>query len=163
MDATENNPVETNSGDNLDVVDVLKEFNTNRTSSPEEKPQAVVETVEDQTQETTEETTKEQTMETPMEPQQEGWLIDNKFKDDEEGRSKLATAYRELQGKMDKELKQYKDKEGKTEKLLELDGFLQKNPAIMERIIADMKSGALTTGTPPPAHPEDYDILDETM
>ena len=139
--------VETKSEDNLNMIDVLDDFN--KGSSEETQPE-----------ESNVETQPEEAIDNTKENVQ--WLIDSKFKDDEEGREKLAKSYRELQSKYDKDSNRSKEDQEKYERLEKLDGFLQENPEVVKTMkekvdtIAKAESG-------PPKKPEDYDILDESI
>ena len=87
------------------------------------------------------------------------WLIDNKFKDDDTGKTALATAYKELQSKTDKERNEYSDQAKKYEQLDKLDGYLRENPDVVKSLSERIKRDA----NDPPPKPEDYDILDEQI
>jgi len=129
------------------MIDVLDDFN--KGSSEETQPE-----------ESNVETQPEEAIDNTKENVQ--WLIDSKFKDDEEGREKLAKSYRELQSKYDKDSNRSKEDQEKYERLEKLDGFLQENPEVVKTMkekvdtIAKAESG-------PPKKPEDYDILDESI
>ena len=138
---------ETKSEDNLNMIDVLDDFN----QGSSEETQAEGSNVETQPEEAID-NTKENVQ----------WLIDNKFKNDDEGRENLAKSYRELQSKYDKDSNRSKEDQEKFDRLEKLDGFLQENPEVVKTMkekvdtIAKAESG-------PPKKPEDYDILDESI
>ena len=138
---------ETKSEDNLNMIDVLDDFN----QGSSEETQAEGSNVETQPEEAID-NTKEDVQ----------WLIDNKFKNDDEGRENLAKSYRELQSKYDKDSNRSKEDQEKFDRLEKLDGFLQENPEVVKTMkekvdtIAKAESG-------PPKKPEDYDILDESI
>lgn len=90
----------------------------------------------------------------------EKWLIDNKFKDDNDGKQALAKAYRELQSKADKDKNSYVAESEKLEKLKQLDTFLKDNPGAVKALkgYVDKKEQDVTG---PPQKPEDYSILEE--
>ena len=143
---------ETKSEDNLNMIDVLDDFN----KGSSEEPQAE----EAQPEESNVETQPEEAIDNTKEDVQ--WLIDNKFKNDDEGRENLAKSYRELQSKYDKDSNRSKEDQEKFDRLEKLDGFLQENPEVVKTMkekvdtIAKAESG-------PPKKPEDYDILDESI
>ena len=144
--------VETKSEDNLNMIDVLDDFNQGSSEEPQ--------TEEVQAEESNVETQPEEVIENTKENVQ--WLIDNKFKDDAEGRENLAKSYRELQSKYDKDSNRSKEDQEKFDRLEKLDGFLKENPEVVKTMkekvdtIAKNESG-------PPKKPEDYDILDESI
>ena len=143
---------ETKSEDNLNMIDVLDDFN----QGSSEETQAE----EAQPEESNVETQPEEAIDNTKEDVQ--WLIDNKFKNDDEGRENLAKSYRELQSKYDKDSNRSKEDQEKFDRLEKLDGFLQENPEVVKTMkekvdtIAKAESG-------PPKKPEDYDILDESI
>ena len=143
---------ETKSEDNLNMIDVLDDFNKGSSEEPQ--------TEEAQTEESNVETQPEEAIDNTKEDVQ--WLIDNKFKNDDEGRENLAKSYRELQSKYDKDSNRSKEDQEKFDRLEKLDGFLQENPEVVKTMkekvdtIAKAESG-------PPKKPEDYDILDESI
>ena len=92
----------------------------------------------------------------------EQWLIENKFKDDEDGRSKLAEAYKQLQSKTDKERNEFSQKEKKYSKLAQLDEFLSNNPDVVQKLTQEVQVKKEESNLPP-KKPEDYDILDESI
>lgn len=139
------------SEDNL--MEELDSFNNG--SSPEEpqteaEPEAQSEVVEEKAEESQEETEIEQ------------WLIENKFKNDEEGIQKLSEAYKALQSKSDKERNEFADKESKYEKLQQLDDFLATNPDVAQKIVTEVQAKKENMNRPP-VKPDDYDILDESI
>lgn len=130
--------------DNL--VDVLKDFNEGDKGSSEN-----VDTKE----------AEEETKRVEDEPSK-NWLIDNKFENSEEGVSKLANAYKELQSNSDKQLNDYKSKMKRFDKLAQLDKVLAQSPTVVQAMqdeLINLKEGA----TKSPNKPDDYDILDETV
>ena len=90
----------------------------------------------------------------------ENWLIDNKFKNDEEGRNALVKSYRELQSKADKERNSYKSESEKLEKLKKLDGFLKENPGAVKALKGYVTKKEQDAVGPPPK-PDDYNIMEE--
>ena len=91
----------------------------------------------------------------------EKWIIENKFADTEEGREKLANAYKELQSKSDKDMNQFKSKMKEYEQFEQLDEILTNNPSVVEAMQNELKR--LANKGDSPEKPEDYDILDETV
>ena len=89
------------------------------------------------------------------------WLIDNKFANNEDGVTKLATAYKELQSKSDRERNEHKEHVERLSKMEQLDIVLSENPTVVEAMQNELKS--LTKKGVTPEKPEDYDILDETI
>ena len=125
------------------VMDDLKKFNEPERSSDSENVEATEEKVE--------------------EPKKDdsNWLINNKFKNDEEGAQGLATAYKELQSKSDKERNEYKAEMSRMEKMKQLDTILSKHPSVVEAMQDELKR--LDTDGNKPKKPEDYDILEESV
>ena len=89
------------------------------------------------------------------------WIIENKFADTEEGREKLANAYKELQSKSDKDKNQFQSKMKEYEQFEQLDEILTNNPSVVEAMQNELKR--LANKGDSPVKPEDYDILDETV
>ena len=106
-----------------------------------------------------EESAEAQTQVTPQ--QKEGWLIENKFRDDADGRDKLAESYRSLQGEKDKLSNEYKEKEEKYKQLDQLDSFLRTNPDV----VADLRGNIeeKTSQDKAPVKPDDYDPYEESV
>jgi len=136
------------SEDNL--MEELDSFNNG--SSPEE-PQVEAEAQPESVEEKAEES---------QETEIEQWLIENKFKNDEEGIQKLSEAYKSLQSKSDKDRNEFANKEEKYEKLQQLDNFLATNPDVAQTIVAEVQSKRENMNRPP-VKPDDYDILDESV
>lgn len=129
--------------DNL--VDVLQDFNTGKSSSKEEESVKV------------QESNKEESTE-----KSDDWLINNKFKNDEEGVKKLATAYKELQGASQKKANEYESRLSRVKDLEQLDKLLKANPSVVSAIEKELQN-MNKKATEPPKKPDDYDILDETV
>ena len=141
--------------DNPDLIKSLEDFNK---GSAEEEAKTSPEGKETLPEG---QTTKE--IETPSKEDVTKWLIDNKFKDDEEGRKALVKGYSEIQGRAEKAENAYKPYEGKEEyfeTLSQLDSFLQNNQKVVKAMQKAMKEGK-EIKVPP--KPEDYDILDESI
>ena len=97
-----------------------------------------------------------------MSPQEkEGWLIENKFRDDAEGRDKLANSYRSLQSEKDKLSNEYGEKDEKYKQLDQLDSFLRANPDV----VADLRGNIeeKTSQDKAPVKPDDYDPYEESV
>ena len=144
--------VEAKSQDNLNMIDVFDDFNQGSSEEPVEQ--------EVQTEDSNVETQPEEKVETTEENVK--WLIDNKFKDDEEGKENLAKSYRELQSKHDKDNSKNKDESEKFERLEKLDMFLKDNPEVVKTMKSKVDDIAKTESGPP-KKPGDYDILDESI
>ena len=92
----------------------------------------------------------------------EQWLIENKFKNDEEGVQKLADAYKSLQSKSDKDRNEWDSLKQKFDKLAQLDEYLAKNPDVVQKLTETVQEKQQDLNSPP-TKPEDYDILDESI
>ena len=140
--------VEETSEDNLNVVDVLNDFNSAEGSS--EEPQEE----EAQLEESNVEAEEENTTDT------KSWLIENKFEDTDEGRANLAKSYRELQSKIDKDKDGLNKKAEDVERLEKLDVLLRENPSVVQAM-KDALNKEQEKSDGPPKKPDSYDILDE--
>ena len=157
------NQNETMSEDNL--LAELDEFNTG--SSPEAEQEQPVETQEAVEQPAEVQETQPDEKVDKVEPEQneseiEQWLIENKFKNDEEGKQKLADAYKQLQSKTDKERNEWSNQKEKFDKLAQLDDFLASNPDVVKNLTDSVQEKQKDMNAPP-VKPEDYDILDESI
>ena len=134
------------------MMDTLNEFNKGPQEGSPDENQAGGEVP-------VEESAEAQPQITPQ--QKEGWLIENKFRDDEEGRSKLAESYRSLQGEKDKLSNEYREKEEKYKQLDQLDSFLRANPDV----VADLRGNIeeKTSQEKAPVKPDDYDPYEESI
>ena len=90
------------------------------------------------------------------------YLIDKKFKDTPEGREQLATAYKELQSKTDKEKTAFNQKFDHYERLDKLDGYLKEHPESVQ-LLQSKISEEKEQLKGPPNKPDGYDILDEAI
>lgn len=140
--------VEETSEDNLNVVDVLNDFNSAEGSL--EEPQEE----EAQLEESNVEAKEENTTDT------KSWLIENKFEDTDEGRANLAKSYRELQSKIDKDKDGLNKKAEDVERLEKLDVLLRENPSVVQAM-KDALNKEQEKSDGPPKKPDSYDILDE--
>lgn len=141
----------------------LDEFNSGSSPEADEQPveaqEAVQETAEVQENQSDEKSDKE----TPEnETKIEQWLIENKFADDEEGKQKLADAYKQLQSKSDKERNEWGSEKQKYEKLAQLDDFLSSNPDVVQKLTESVQEKQKDLNAPP-VKPDDYDVLDESI
>ena len=89
------------------------------------------------------------------------WLIENKFPDNEEGRSKLAESYKKLQSEKDKISNDYQTKEEKYKQLDSLDTFLKDNPEVVSKMRNEIQK--VSNATVAPEKPEDYDPYEENV
>ena len=142
--------VEETNEDNLNVVDVLQDFNTARGSSEEPATEEV------QLEESNVEAKEEKVVDS------KSWLIENKFEDTDEGRSNLAKSYRELQSKIDKDKVEIDKKASDLERLEKLDALLKENPNVVTAM-KDALNEEQEQVDGPPQKPESYDILDESI
>ena len=134
------------------MMDTLNEFNKGTDDgSPDEDQAESGNTVEDSAE-----------AQPQMSPQEkEGWLIENKFRDDAEGRDKLANSYRSLQGEKDKLSNEYGEKEEKYRQLDQLDTFLRANPEVVENLRGNIEEKVNQSKAP--VKPDDYDPYEESI
>lgn len=158
----QNNQVEEMNEDNL--MAELDEFNSGSSQEVEEPQQEAVETAKEEKTEEVQETTSDEKVDKEPETQSqiEQWLIENKFKNDEEGVQKLAEAYKSLQSKSDKDRNEWDSQKQKFDKLAQLDEYLAKNPDVVQKLTETVQEKQQDLNAPP-AKPEDYDILDESI
>tara|TARA_R100001244_G_scaffold126884_1_gene97326 strand:+ start:157 stop:1074 length:918 start_codon:yes stop_codon:yes gene_type:complete len=90
------------------------------------------------------------------------WLIDNKFRDDEDGRQKLADSYKNMQSMKDKAEQELKSQGVDYDRLKQLDEFLKENPKVVD-VLRDEVTKVSKDDNSSPVKPEDYDILDEQI
>ena len=158
MSEDQKQPVEEKNEDNL--MAELDAFNEG--SSPEEpKEEAKAESTGTEEVKSEKPVEKEAEKASPEEVSQvEQWLIENKFKNDEEGVSKLTEAYKQLQSKSDKERNEFQDNKERYSKLDQLDQFLAENPDVVQNLTKEVQRKQQDVNSPP-VKPDDYDILDE--
>jgi len=157
----QNNQAEVMNEDNL--LAELEQFNSG--SLPEvEEPQVQEEPVEEENTEEVQETESDEKVDKEPETKSEieQWLIENKFKNDEEGVQKLAEAYKQLQSKSDKEKNEWNSQKEKFDKLAQLDDYLAQNPDVVQKLTESVQEKQQDLNAPP-VKPEDYDILDESI
>jgi hypothetical protein len=143
--------------DNL--IGMLNTFNEGPTSSKEANVKNEIESKAEEPIELSKEEQAEITQKEEIAVEEvKKWLIDNKFEDTEEGRGKLADAYKNIQSAKDRAEGELRDKSSKYEKLDVIDSWLQKNPHIVEKlqVEADKQEAGGS-----PQKPEDYEILEE--
>jgi hypothetical protein len=150
---------ESGSDNQKDVMDSLKEFNNPSAEGSEE-----MEAKEAETKAKPQPEEKSDVKESPKETEESNvnWLIENKFRNDDEGRQKLADSYKNMQSMKDKAEKTLKSQEVEYDRLKQLDQFLQENPNVVNTLKSEVKKVAKTEDSPP-VKPEDYDILDEQI
>lgn len=150
---------ESGSDNQKDVMDSLKEFNNPSAEGSEE-----MEAKEAETKAKPQPEEKSDVEESPKETEESNvnWLIENKFRNDDEGRQKLADSYKNMQSMKDKAEKTLKSQEVEYDRLKQLDQFLQENPNVVNTLKSEVKKVAKTEDSPP-VKPEDYDILDEQI
>jgi hypothetical protein len=90
------------------------------------------------------------------------WLIDNKFRNDEDGRQSLADSYKNMQSMKDKAEQELKSQSGDYDRLKQLDEFLKENPNVVDALREEVTKVAKDDNASP-VKPEDYDILDEQI
>ena len=100
--------------------------------------------------------------ENPKEEAETNWLIENKFRDDEDGRAKLAESYKNMQSLKDKAEGTLKSQESEYERLKQLDQFLKDNPTVVDTLQKEVQQTSKKVDSAP-EKPEDYDILDEQV
>lgn len=152
-------------GDNL--MDALNTFNAEASPPESEAPDAEELTSEASQPEpdvkaeaeTSVETDEVETTETDKEP---AWLIESKFKDDDDGKHKLAEAYRNMQSMKDKAEGELRERNERYEKLAELDTWLKQNPEMVKMMQGEVQRQD-AQAEEPPAKPEDYDIYEESI
>ena len=160
MSEDQKQPVEEKNEDNL--MAELDAFNEG--SSPEEsKEEAKAESTGTEEVKSEKPVEKEAEKASPEEVSQvEQWLIENKFKNDEEGVSKLTEAYKQLQSKSDKERNEFQDNKERYNKLDQLDQFLAENPDVVQNLTKEVQRKQQDVNSAP-VNPDDYDILDESI
>ncbi len=143
-----------------DVMDALNDFNAppNQESSEEMK----VEEAETKTESQTDEKSKVEESPIESDKAEANWLIENKFRDTEEGRQKLAESYKNMQSLKDKAEGSLKNQESEYERLKQLDQFLKENPKVVDTLQKEVQNTSKKANSAP-EKPEDYDILDEQI
>lgn len=157
----QNSQVEVKNEDNL--LAELEQFNSGslpKVEEPQEQNVSVAEENAEEVQETTSDEKVDKEPETKSEIEQ--WLIENKFKNDEQGVQKLADAYKQLQSKSDKEKNEWNSQKEKFDKLAQLDDYLAQNPDVVQKLTESVSEKQQNLNSPP-VKPDDYDILDESI
>jgi len=157
----QNSQVEVKNEDNL--LAELEQFNSGslpEVEEPQEQNVSVAGENAKEVQETTSDEKVDKEPETKSEIEQ--WLIENKFKNDEQGVQKLADAYKQLQSKSDKEKNDWNSQKEKFDKLAQLDDYLAQNPDVVQKLTESVSEKQQNLNSPP-VKPDDYDILDESI
>tara|TARA_Y100000004_G_scaffold79971_1_gene89906 strand:- start:1671 stop:2585 length:915 start_codon:yes stop_codon:yes gene_type:complete len=159
MSDTEVQKTETGSENQNTIMDELNKFN----SPPVETGSEEVESKEAETKETPQPEEQSDVEESPKEDSKpEEWLIENKFRNDEDGRKKLAESYKNMQSMKDKAESTLKSQENEYERLKQLDQFLKDNPSVVDTLQKEVQQTSKKVDSAP-EKPEDYDILDEQV
>ncbi len=157
----QNSQVEVKNEDNL--LAELEQFNSGSLPEVEEPQEQNVSVAEENTEEVQETTSDEKVDKEPETKSEiEQWLIENKFKNDEQGVQKLADAYKQLQSKSDKEKNEWNSQKEKFDKLAQLDDYLAQNPDVVQKLTESVSEKQQNLNSPP-VKPDDYDILDESI
>jgi len=157
----QNSQVEVKNEDNL--LAELEQFNSGSLPEVEEPQEQNVSVAEENTEEVQETTSDEKVDKEPETKSEiEQWLIENKFKNDEQGVQKLADAYKQLQSKSDKEKNEWNSQKEKFDKLAQLDDYLAQNPDVVQKLTESVNEKQQNLNSPP-VKPDDYDILDESI
>lgn len=163
---TQEDQKEQNENQNEDnLMAELDAFNDGSSPDAEEEANAKSDDNADQSAENVQESQsveKAEEAKPDNESELEQWLIENKFKNDEEGKQKLAEAYKQLQSKSDKERNDWNSQKGKFDKLAQLDDFLASNPDVVQKLTESVQDKQKDLNAPP-VKPDDYDILDESI
>tara|TARA_R100001082_G_scaffold78423_1_gene45994 strand:+ start:2789 stop:3706 length:918 start_codon:yes stop_codon:yes gene_type:complete len=143
----------------------LDEFNSGSSQEAEEQPveeQQADSQKAEKVQESQSDEKSDKVQPENNESEIEQWLIENKFKNDEEGKQKLAEAYKQLQSKTDKERNEWSGEKDKYAKLAQLDDFLSTNPDVVQKLTESVQEKQKDVNAPP-VKPDDYDVLDESI
>lgn len=153
---SENTTNETQIVEDDNLMSALSKFNEGVLGSEE----TGVELQEPETEESAQLSEEEITEQEEAVEEVKKWLINNKFEDSEEGRRKLADAYKNIQSAKDKAESELRDKSSKYEKLDKLDEWLKNNPNIVEML---QKEAQKEEADGPPQKPEEYDLMEESI
>tara|TARA_A100001201_G_scaffold47680_1_gene47845 strand:- start:65 stop:961 length:897 start_codon:yes stop_codon:yes gene_type:complete len=153
---SENTTNETQIVQDDNLMSALNNFNAGVTGSQETEVEVEEPTTEESAQLSEEEITEQEEAVEEVKK----WLIDNKFEDSEEGRQKLADAYKNIQSAKDKAEGELREKSSKYEKLDKLDEWLKSNPKIVEMLQNEAEK---QEANGPPEKPEDYDLMEESV
>ena len=152
---SENTTNETQIVKDDNLMSALSKFNEGVTGSEE------TEVIEEPTTEETAQLSEEEITEQEEAVEEvKKWLIDNKFEDSQEGREKLADAYKNVQSAKDKAEGELRNKSSKYEKLDKLDEWLKSNPKIVEMLQNEAEKQEVNG---PPEKPEEYDLMEESL
>lgn len=159
MSDTEVQKTETGSENQNNIMDELNKFNTPQAEVGSEE----VESKEAETKETSQPEEQSEVEESPKENSKPTeWLIENKFRNDEDGRMKLAESYKNMQSMKDKAESTLKSQEDEYKSLRQLDQFLKENPQVVDTLQKEVEQSQKKVNEAP-AKPDDYDILDEQI
>ena len=151
---------ESGSDNQNDVMEALEDFNNpvKESGSDEVETKGAEPEVKSQPEESSEvKDNPEKVDESPSD-----WLIDNKFRNDEDGRQSLADSYKNMQSMKDKAEQELKSQSGDYDRLKQLDEFLKENPNVVDALREEVTKVAKDDNASP-VKPEDYDILDEQI
>ncbi len=151
---------ESGSDNQNDVMEALEDFNNpvKESGSDEVETKGAEPEVKAQPEKKSEvNDNPERTDESPVD-----WLIDNKFRNDEDGRQSLADSYKNMQSMKDKAEQELKSQSGEYDRLSKLDKFLKENPNVVN-VIQEEVTKVAESSDASPDKPEDYDILDESV
>jgi hypothetical protein len=96
--------------------------------------------------------------EPPTVEEEARWLIEGKFKDNDEGKENLAKSYKEMQSLRDKDRASFEQERDNFKPLQELDTYLKETPEAVEaiqQVVAKEKDSLQS-----PEQPDDFDVLD---
>jgi hypothetical protein len=149
---------ESGSDNQSNIMDELNNFNNPNDSQGSEE----MESKETEPVNTSQPEEQSKVEENPKEEAEINWLIENKFRNDEEGREKLAESYKSMQSLKDKAEGTLKSQESEYERLKQLDQFLKDNPTVVDTLQKEVQQTSKEVNSSP-KKPEDYDILDEQV
>lgn len=149
---------ESGSDNQNNIMDELNKFN----SPSEVQGSEEIESKETEPKNTSQPEEQSKVEENPKEEAETNWLIENKFRDNEDGRAKLAESYKNMQSLKDKAEGTIKSQESEYERLKQLDQFLKDNPTVVDTLQKEVQQTSKEVNSSP-KKPEDYDILDEQV
>ena len=149
---------ESGSDNQNNIMDEFNKFN----SPSEVQGSEEIESKETEPKNTSQPEEQSKVEENPKEEAETNWLIENKFRDNEDGRAKLAESYKNMQSLKDKAEGTIKSQESEYERLKQLDQFLKDNPTVVDTLQKEVQQTSKEVNSSP-KKPEDYDILDEQV
>ena len=149
---------ESGSDNQNNIMDELNKFN----SPSEVQGSEEIESKETEPKNTSQPEEQSKVEENPKEEAETNWLIENKSRDNEDGRAKLAESYKNMQSLKDKAEGTIKSQESEYERLKQLDQFLKDNPTVVDTLQKEVQQTSKEVNSSP-KKPEDYDILDEQV